>query len=98
MIFFRIYKEIEVSYREFATLLRKLGFRDESVGDRFRFVSDAHNSIVLLHKPSSQDDKVLKGDFAGYSYALSEQGVINEPDDLAKMIEAERLALTASAA
>lgn len=98
MEIFRIYKDMEVTYKELSNALRKLGYRDESHDNRFRYVNHEHNSIVLLHKPKSDDEKVLKADFAGYSYALSAQGVIEDPHDLAKMIEKERLALSTSAA
>jgi hypothetical protein len=87
-----------VTYRELSNILRKLGYRDESYDNRYRYVNDEHNSIVLLRMPKHESEKVLKADFAGYSYALSEQGVIEDPHDLAKMIEKERLALSTSAA
>lgn len=98
MEIFRIYKDMEVTYRELSDILRKLGYHDESYGDRFRYVNHEHNSIVLLRKPKCDDEKVLKADFAGYSYALAAQSVIEDPHDLAKMIEKERLELSASTA
>lgn len=96
---FRIYKDMDITYRELSNLLRKLGYRVEVLPDRIRYINEDFNSIVQLPLPrKGENENVEKSLIAGYSYALSAQGVIEDPHDLAKMIEKDRLALSTSAA
>ena len=96
---FRIYKEMDISYRELSSMLRKLGYREERLPNQIRYVHDGFNSVVQLPLPrKNEDENVLKALIAGYSYALWAKGVIEDPHDLAKMIEKERLSLLSSAA
>ena len=51
----------------------------------------AEKSIIIL--PLLPDDApVLKGDFAAYSIQLYYQGIIEDMQDMAKMIDANRMA------
>jgi hypothetical protein len=88
---FRIYKDLEVSYREVEDALIQLGFRNASDTKRFYFVNDKFNAIFLMpFKPST--NTVLKAHFAANSYGLWATGVIKDIHDFAKLIEKNRLA------
>ncbi len=97
MQYLHVYKEIVVNYGEVAEALKKLGFQDISTSKHFRLVNSAHNSEVKL--PARPSDAIFsKVNLAGYSYQLYMQGVIEEYDDLAKLVEKNRSANTASIA
>jgi predicted DNA binding CopG/RHH family protein len=90
MQYLHVYKEIVANYGEIAEALKKLGFQDVSTSKHFKFIHTAHNSEVKL--PARPLDAVFaKANLAGYSYQLYMQGVIEEYDDLAKLIEKNRL-------
>lgn len=90
MQYLHVYKDITASYSEMAEALKKLGFLDLSTSKHFRFVNSTHNSEVKLPlRPF--DAPFSKANLAGYSYQLYMQGVTEEYDDLAKLIEKNRL-------
>jgi predicted DNA binding CopG/RHH family protein len=96
MQYLHVYKEMVASYGEIAEALKKLGFQDVSTSKHFRLVNTACNSEVKL--PARPLDAVFsKVNLAGYSYQLYMQGVIEDYDDLAKLIEKSRLAHYAQA-
>ena len=91
MQYLHVYKEIIANYGEITEALKQLGFQDVSTEKHFRLVNTAHNSEVKL--PARPLDAVFsKANLAGYSYQLYMQGVIEEYDDLAKLIEKNRSA------
>jgi hypothetical protein len=90
MQYTKVYKEISPSYQEVAEALKQLGFREETNSEFFLFVNDKHKSEVKL-PARPYDAPFLKANLAGFSYLLFMQGVIKDSDDLAKLIEKNRL-------
>lgn len=91
MQYTHVYKEIAPTYQEVAQALTQLGYKDETNSTFFLFVNDAHQSEVKLpYQP--YEKPFMKANLAGFSYLLYMQGVINDQDKLAKMIEKNRLA------
>jgi hypothetical protein len=86
---FRIYKDIEVNYREVEKALLALGFKNESDAERFYFVQKKHKAVFIMPQ-KSPTDKVLKAHFSANSYGLWASGVTADIHDFAKMIEASR--------
>jgi hypothetical protein len=99
MATFSIYKEIQPTYGEWLPILEKLGFQKKVVelptlfGDKqpqYRLENKAEKSIIIL--PYLPDDApVLKAYFANYSIQLYYQGIIEDMQDMAKMIDQNRL-------
>ncbi len=90
MRYLHVYKEMTATYSEIAEALKKLGFKDLSTDKHFRYINTVYNSEVKL--PFRPLNTVFsKANLAGYSYQLYMQGVIEEQDDLAKLIEKNRL-------
>jgi hypothetical protein len=97
MQYLKIYKEMVATYGEIADALKKLDFQDMSTTQHFRLVNTNHNSEVKL--PARPLDTLFsKTNFAGYSHQLYMQGVIEDYDDLAKLVEKNRLANNAPVA
>jgi hypothetical protein len=99
---FTIYKEIQPTYGEWLSLLEEMGYEKKIVDikhpiikDRtkqYRLENPMHKSFIIL--PIFPDNApVLKGLFASYSIQLYWEGVIDDMQDMAKMIEKKRLAL-----
>lgn len=86
---FRIYKDIEVTYREVEKALLALGFKNESDAERFYFVQKKHNAVFIMPQ-KSPTEKVLKAHFSANSYGLWASGVTADIHDFAKIIEANR--------
>ena len=90
MQYLKINEKMTATYAEIAETLKKLGFQDMSTPKYFRLVNHTHNSEVKL--PARPLDTVFSAvNFAGFSYQLYMQGVIEEQDDLAKLVEKNRL-------
>jgi hypothetical protein len=94
MQYLHVYKEIVANYGEIAEALKKLGFQDVSTSKHFKLVNTLHNSEVKL-PARPLDAPFSKANLAGYSYQLYMQGVIEEYDDLAKLVEKNRLQIAA---
>lgn len=86
---FRIYKNMSITPDELFEALTKLGYENKSNSEKRRFVKKSHNSVIELANESI-DERLMKVYFAGFAYRLFLQGVINDPHDLAKMIEKNR--------
>jgi hypothetical protein len=98
---FTIHNEIQPTYGEWLSLLAEMGY-DKKIVDikrpiskdhtkQYRLENTEHQSIIIL--PLLPDNApVLKGLFADYSIQLYWQGVIEDEQDMAKMIEKKRLA------
>lgn len=90
MQYLQINENIIATYAEVAEALKKLGFQDMSTPKHFRLVHNAYNSEVKL--PARPLDTLFsKVNLAGFSYQLYMQGVIKDYDDLAKLVEKNRL-------
>ena len=98
---FSIYKEIQPTYGEWLPILAELGFQKQvvdmkrpiskAITKQYRLENSAEKSIIIL--PYLPDDApVLKAYFASYSIQLYWQGIIEDMQDMAKMIEKNRLA------
>jgi hypothetical protein len=86
---FKIYKNMSVTPDELFEALVQLGYDDKSTSEKRRFVKKTHNSVIeLTNEPI--DERLMNVYFAGFSYRLFLQGVVNDPHSLAKMIEKKR--------
>lgn len=86
-----VYNEMEVSYRELASALMRLGYRNATNEKYFRFINDEFDSVILLQLPrKSEEEKVNKANFVALSWNMEWKGVLDDMDDLAKMIERDR--------
>lgn len=85
----RVYKEMTVTFGEFFEALKQLGFKDKSTETHFWFVKKKDNGVIRF-PIRAKDAPMLKADLHGYSYTLFLRGDIENPDDLAKMIERNR--------
>ena len=80
---------MSVTPDELFEALTKLGYDNTSNSEKRRFVKKSHNSVIeLANEPI--DERLMKVYFAGFSYRLFLQGVISDPNNLAKMIEKNR--------
>ncbi len=93
----KVYKEMAITYGELAQALTQLGYKNESDVDYFRYVNKKHDSVILL-RANSSNRTLFKAIISGFAYQLSMQGVIEEEDDLAKLVERNRMASNASMA
>ena len=87
----RIYKDMEITYHEFFQALYRLGYRKVSQKNAILYVNDEHSSIISINPLNTPDRKMLRGSFAAEAYLMEMQGVLEHRDDIAKMIEQERL-------
>ena len=86
-----IYKNLEITYQEFETALFQLGYRKVSKKNATHYILDSHDSIISVSHLNTPDKKMNKGEFAAQSFLMEMKGVLKEKDDIAKMIEQERL-------
>ena len=87
----RIYKDMEITYHEFFQALYRLGYRKVSQKNAILYVNDEHGSIISINPLNTPDRKMLRGSFAAEAYLMEMQGVLEHRDDIAKMIEQDRL-------
>ena len=95
----QIFVKESVTNGELIKVLTQIGFRDESTKERFRFVNDKYNSVIVL-AVRPLDEAVQRIDIAGYSYQLYLQGVIRDEENLVKKVlqnRAKRKALSNAA-
>ena len=86
----RVYKEMTITYGELAQALTQLGFKNESNNEHFRYVNEAYDAVILL-RANPPNRTLFKAIISGFSYQLYMQGVIEDCDDLAKLVEKNRL-------
>jgi hypothetical protein len=85
----KVYKDMVVTYGEFVEALKQLGFNDESTAERFRFKKKTMASLINMPiRPL--EDAMWTPNFFNYAQSLFLRGDIENPDDLAKMIEKNR--------
>jgi hypothetical protein len=87
-----IYKNMEVTYKEFEHALLGLGYRKERKKNATFYINDVHDSIISISPLNTPDKTMIKGEFAAQAYLMEMKGVLADKDDIAKMIEQERLA------
>ena len=93
----KVYKEMNITYGELAQALTQLGYKNESDSEHFRYVNKKYDSVVLL-RANPVKRILFKAIVSGFSYQLYMQGVIEDYDDLAKLVEKNRLANNAPVA
>lgn len=93
----KVYKEMDITYGELATALTQLGYKNESDIGHFKYVNKKHDSVILL-RANPANRTLFKAIISGFSYQLYMQGVIEDCDDLAKLVEKNRMTNTAQAA
>jgi hypothetical protein len=86
----KIFVEVSVTNNEFIKVLTQLGFRSELTEERYRFVNDKHDSIVVI-PANPLDEPVQRIYVANYSYQLYMQGIIKDEESLVKMVQKNRL-------
>lgn len=86
-----IYKNMEVTYGELEKALLALYYAKKKGKDFYGFENPAFDSVVLIPLAAQPRDKVSRLLFDSTSKLLEAKGVIPHKDDLAKMIERERL-------
>ena len=86
----KVYKEMAITYGELAQALTQLGYKNESDVDHFRYVNKKHDSVISL-RANSSNRTLFKAIISGFAYQLSMQGVIEDDDDLAKLVEKNRM-------
>ena len=86
-----IYKDLVVTYAEFENALLRLGFRQTVKNDWKVYINDEHSAWVKINPRNTPDKNMILGAFAGHAYDLEMMGVIEHRDDIAKMIEQDRL-------
>ena len=87
-----IYKDMVVSYREFENALLRLGFRLTLQNNGWKmYINDEHGASVRINPLNTPDKMMILGAFAGEAYNLEMMGVLTHRDDIAKMIEQDRL-------
>jgi hypothetical protein len=87
-----IYKNLDITYQEFEAALLKLGYRKVPKNNATNYILDSHDSIISISHLNTPDKKMNKGEFTAQSFLMEMKGVLKEKDDIAKMIEQERLA------
>ena len=87
----RIYKDLKVSYREFTQALLRLGYYKVPKDKATFYVNDEFDSVIRIAHLNTPDKMMILGAFAAESYLMEMKGVIEHRDDIAKMIEQDRL-------
>ncbi len=94
MEYISIYKNLQVTYGELEMALLRLHYEKRPKPPfHYAFVNAQHDSVVLLPMSISADKIVPRIHFAATSDIMEGKGVIAHKDDLAKMIEQERLVM-----
>jgi hypothetical protein len=86
----RIYKDMDITFGELAQALRQLGFKDKSDSEIFHFESPKAKLWVRLRQ-NQPTAFVPKIHIAANSTSLWYAGIIEEWEDLAKLVEQNRL-------
>lgn len=87
-----IYKDMEVSYQEFEQVLLRLGYHKVTKRHARLYVNEAYDSIISISHLNTPEKMMVKGAFSAQAYLMEMKGVLENKDDIAKMIEQDRLA------
>jgi hypothetical protein len=90
-----IYKNMDVSYQEFEDALLRLGYHKVMKPHARLYVNEVYDSIISLSHLNTPDRIMIRGAFASEAYLMEMKGVLENRDDIAKMIEQDRLAQSA---
>ena len=86
-----IYKDLKVSYGEFTQALLRLGYHKEPNEDAILYVNDEYDSVIRIGYRNTPDKMMMLAVFTSEAYLMEMKGVIECRDDIAKMIEKDRL-------
>ena len=87
----RIYKDMEITYQEFDRALLRLGYHRVSDKKGIRYINEVYGSTIPINPLNTFDRKMIKGTFAAHASSMEMMGVLEHRDDIAKMIEQDRL-------
>jgi hypothetical protein len=91
-----IYKNMDVSYQEFEHALLKLGYHKVVKPHARLYINEVYDSIISLSHLNTPDRIMIRGAFSAEAYLMEMKGVLENRDDIAKMIEQDRLAKAAN--
>jgi hypothetical protein len=87
-----IYKDMVVSYQEFENALLRLGYHKVLKPHARLYINEVHDSIISISNRNTLDKMMIVGEFSAQAYLMEMKGVLENMDDIAKMIEQDRLA------
>ncbi len=88
-----IYKDMEVTYQEFEQALLRLGYHKVTKPHARLYINEVYDSIISISHLNTPDRLMIRGAFTAEAYLMAMKGVLENKDDIAKMIEQERLAI-----
>jgi hypothetical protein len=91
-----IYKNMDVSYQEFEHALLQLGYHKVMKPHARLYINEVYDSVISLSRLNTPDRIMIRGAFASQAYLMEMKGVLEHRDDIAKMIEQDRLARSAN--
>ena len=91
-----IYKNMEVSYQEFEQALLRLGYHKVMKRHARLYINEVYDSVISISPLNTPDRMMIKGEFSAQAYLMEMKGVLESRDDIAKMIEQDRLAASNS--
>ena len=86
-----IYKDLKVSYGEFTKALLRLGYHKEPIEDAILYVNDEYDSVIRIGHRNTPNKMMMLAVFTSEAYLMEMKGVLEHRDDIAKMIEQDRL-------
>ena len=86
-----IYKDLKVSYGEFTKALLQLGYYKMPADEATLYINDDYDSVIRISNHHKPDKMMLLAVFTSEAYLMEMKGVIESRDDIAKMIEQDRL-------
>ena len=86
-----IYKNMEVTYKEFENALFRLGYHKVSKKEAILYINEVYDSMISINPLNMPDRVMLRGAFSAQAYLMEMKGVLEHRDDIAKMIEQDRL-------
>lgn len=86
-----IYKNMVVSYQEFENALLRLGYYKVVKPNARLYVNEVYDSVISISNLNTPDRMMVVGAFSAQAYLMEMKGVLENMDDIAKMIEQDRL-------
>ena len=87
----KIYKNIEVTFQEFERAILRFGYQKSLKNDVIIYSNDAFDSKIFVSNLVKPSMKMLRADFAANAFLMEMKGVLENRNDIAKMIEQDRL-------
>ena len=86
-----IYKDMIVSYQEFERALLRLGYHVVMKPHARLYINEDYDSVISVSHRNTLDKMMIRGAFTAEAYLMEMKGVLENMDDIAKMIEQDRL-------